>query len=186
MDPIVSEVRSKMQKALEVLGHDFATVRTGKASPSLIENIVINAYGGTQPLRVMELSTIHVQDAGTLVITPFDKSIISEIEKGITNANVGLNPIVDGEILRINLPPLTEERRLELIKLIKQKSENGKVMIRQIRHEGMEDAKKKAENDNISEDEVIRIEKEIQKAADEFVEKIEKLLSEKEKELMTL
>lgn len=186
MDPIVSGVRSKMQKAIEVMQQDFATVRTGKASPSLVENIIINAYGGTQALRVMELAIIHVQDNNTLVITPFDKSIINEIEKGITNANVGLNPIVDGDILRINLPPLTEERRLELIKLIKQKSENGKIMLRQIRHEGMEDAKKKAAADNISEDEITRIEKEVQKAVDEFIGKIDSLLSEKEKELMTL
>lgn len=175
-----------MQKALDVLREDFATVRTGKASPTLVENIVINAYGGTQPLKVLELATIHVQDNSTLVISPFDKSIIAEIEKGISNANVGLNPIVDGEILRINLPPLTEERRSELVKLIKQKAEQGKVMLRQIRHEGMEDVKKRAAEAGHSEDEVTRVEKEIQKVTDDFSEKIDTLMDEKEKELMTL
>src|SRR5690349_10037011 len=143
MEDIVTQVRRKMQRAIDVLREDFATVRTGKASPTLVENIVIPAYGGTQPLKVLELATIHVQDNATLVIQPFDRSIISEIEKGISAANVGLNPIVDGDILRINLPPLTEERRQEFVKLIKQKSESGKVMLRQARHDGMEDAKKR-------------------------------------------
>lgn len=186
MDPLVSQVKSKMQKALEVLHQDFATVRTGKASPSLVENMIINAYGGTQQLRVLELATIHVQDVNTLIISPFDKSIMGEIERGISNADVGLNPIVDGDVIRINLPPLTEERRGELIKLIKQKAEQGKVMIRQARHEGMEEAKRKAEGKNISEDEVIRMEREIQKATDEMTSNIDNLVVAKEKELMTL
>lgn len=186
MENIVSEVRSRMQRAIDVLRQDFATVRTGKASPALVENIVINAYGGTQPLRVLELATIHVQDNNTLVITPFDRSIIAEIEKGISGANVGLNPIVDGELLRINLPPLTEERRAEFVKLIKQKTESGKVILRQIRHEGMEDVKRAAKAAGHSEDEVERIEKEIQKATDDFTEKMDDITREKEKELMTL
>ena len=184
MENIVSNVRQKMQKAISVLREDFATVRTGKASPTLVENIVINAYGGTSPLKVLELCTIHVEGNSTIVINPFDKSIIQEIERGIAGANVGLNPIVDADILRINLPPLTEERRAELVKLIKQKTESGKVMIRQIRHEGMEEAKKGS--GDFSEDEVERVEKEIQKLTDEFTENIDKLLDEKEKELMTL
>jgi ribosome recycling factor len=186
MENIVTQVRGKMQRAIDALREDFATVRTGKASPTLIENIVIPAYGGTQPLKVLELATIHVQDNTTLVISPFDKSITAEIEKGIASANVGLNPIVDGEILRISLPPLTEERRSELVKLIKQKAESGKVIIRQIRHEGMEDAKKGAKDAGHSEDEVTRIEKDIQQATDDFSEKIDQLALEKEKELMTL
>lgn len=186
MDNIISEVRQKMQKAQDILKDDFATVRTGKASPSLVENIVVSVYGGTQALRVLELATIHVENNSTIVINPFDKSILAEIEKGIANANVGLNPIVDRDFLRINLPPLTEERRLELVKLIKQKTEQGKVMLRQVRHEGMEDAKKHAEDQGISEDEVTHVEKEIQKLTDDFTKKIETLSSEKEKELMTL
>src|SRR4029079_15387661 len=100
MENIVTSVKTTMQKALDVLREDFSTVRTGKASPSLVENIVISTYGGTQALEVLELATIHVQDNATLVIAPFDKSIIADIEKGISGANVGLNPIVDGEILR--------------------------------------------------------------------------------------
>ncbi len=186
MEDIILQVKNRMQRAIDVLREDFATVRTGKASPTLVENIVIQAYGGTQPLKVLELATIHIQDNNTLVIAPFDKSITAEIEKGISSANVGLNPIVDGDILRINLPPLTEERRAEFVKLIKQKSESGKVVLRQVRHEGIEDAKKFAKNESISEDEVKRIEHEIQKLTDDFTGKIDTVLAEKERELMTL
>ena len=186
MEDILKEVGNKMQKALHILHEDFATVRTGKASPSLVENIVIPAYGGTQPLKVLELATIHAQDNNTLVIAPFDRSIVAEIEKGISGANVGLNPIVDGEILRINLPPLTEERREEMVKLIKQKSEAGKVSLRQIRHEGMEDIKKHATDAGQSEDDITFYEKEIQKLTDDYSKKIDIMLDEKEKELMTL
>lgn len=183
MESILAEVRNKMQKALDVMHQDFATVRTGKASPSLVENIVIKAYGGTQPLRVMELSTIHAQDVQTLVITPFDHSIIGEIEHGIADAQVGLNPIVDGNFIRINLPPLSEERRLEFVKLIKQKVESGKVMIRQARRDGM-DMAKKLEKQALSEDEVVHTEKEIQKLTDEFTQKMDTLAAQKEEELM--
>lgn len=182
---IVQEARSRMQKAFDILLSDFATVRTGKASPTLVENININAYGGSTRLKVLELASIHVQLPSTLVITPFDKTIISDIQKGISDANVGLNPIVDGDILRINLPPLTEERRKEFVKLIHQKAENARVMIRQIRHEAMENIKKKG-SENISEDEIIRLEKNIQKATDEYMQKLDVLKDEKETELMRL
>lgn len=183
MDTITPQVKQKMQRSLDSVHADFATVRTGKASPALVENIVIKAYGGTQPLRVMELASIHASDTKTLIITPFDHSIIGEIEHGISDAKVGLNPIVDGDYVRINLPPLSEERRLEFVKLIKQKGEGGKVIIRQIRHDGMEQAKK-MENKEISEDEVIRIEKEVQKITDHFIEEIDLLAKQKEEELM--
>lgn len=186
MDEVRTLVSNQMQKAYEVLRSDFATVRTGKANSSLVENIVIPAYGSTQRLKVLELATIHVQDPQTLVITPFDQSIIGDIERGIASEKVGLNPIVDGTIVRITLPPLTEERRLEFVKLINQKSENGRIMIRQIRHEGMFNVKKKSEGKSVSEDEVIRTEKEIQKLTDEFIGKIDKLQHEKEQELMKI
>lgn len=186
MDPILSSTRRRMQEAFDLLRQDFQTVRTGKASPTLIENIEIAAYGGTQKLRVLELATIHVQDAHTLVIQPFDQSVIGEIEKGIAAANIGLNPVVDESILRISLPPLTEERRHEFVKMISQKAENGKIMVRQVRHDGMNDVKKRGEHGDLSEDEVTRLEKEIQKLTDDFIEKIDQLRDEKEKELMKM
>ncbi len=183
MDIITPEVKQKMQKALDSVRMDFATVRTGKASPSLVENIVIKAYGGATPLRVMELATIHVQDAHTLILTPFDHSVIGEIEHGIQDAKIGINPIIDGNFLRINLPPLSEDRRREFVKMVKQKGEQGKVMIRQIRHDGMEDAKK-LEKQEVSEDEIIRVEKEIQRLTDHFIKEIDDLAAQKEEELM--
>jgi len=183
MDPIASQTKDKMQKAYDVMLQDFSTVRTGRANPALVENIVINAYGGTERLKVMELATISIQDQ-TIVITPYDQSIMGEIQKGISDANVGLSPVVSSNIIRINLPPLTEERRKELIKVVSQKAESGKVMMRQIRHEAMDEIKKK--EGEVSEDEVERLEKEVQRLTDDFIEKIETLKKEKEEELMRL
>lgn len=184
MDSVINNTKKRMNDALKMLHEDFMTVRTGKASPTLIENIVISAYGGTAKLRVMELATIMASDPQTLIITPFDSSVTSEIERGIADAKVGLNPIVDGKLLRINLPPLTEERRLEFVKLVSQKAEQGKIMIRQARHDGMSDIKKGSEE--LSEDEITRYEKDIQKLTDEYIDKIEQMKKEKEEELMRM
>lgn len=185
MDSILSNTKSQMQKSFEALASDFATIRTGKPTPSLVENVHISAYGGTQHFRLLELASIHIQVPSTIVINPFDKSIIGEIERGIAEAKIGLSAIIDGDILRINLPPLTEERRKEFVKVAAQKAENGKVMIRQARHDAMEQVKKQADS-SVSEDEVERLEKEIQKATDSYIEKIDQLRAEKEKELMQL
>lgn len=184
MDGIVKDAEGRMQKAFEVLRDDFATVRTGKANPAIIENVVINAYGGTTPLKVLELATIGTLDPQTIVITPFDQSVIGEIETGISNAQLGFNPVVDGSVIRISIPPLTEERRLEFVKVIHQKAENGRIMIRQVRHEAMEDIEK--QKDEVSEDEIERYKKEIQKLTDDFMKKIDTLRDEKEADLMKL
>ncbi len=184
MDPILSEVKVKMQKAFEVMASDFASVRSGKANAGLVENIVISAYGGSTKLKLIELATIHVQDLHTILITPFDRSVLGEIQKGISDSNTGLSAVADSENIRINIPPLTEERRREFVKLVHQKAENGKVMIRQIRQEAMNDAKRAGEA--MSEDEVSRVEKEIQKLTDEYMGKIETLAKEKEEELMRI
>lgn len=180
---ILNNTKQKMQKAVEVLQQDFATVRSGKANPSMVENVMIEAYEGTH-MRVMELATVSAQDAHTLIISPYDKSVMSKIQRGIEDAELGMSPAAAGEVIRIVLPPLTEERRKEFVKLVNQKAEHGKVMIRQIRHESMEEIKKGA--DTSSEDEVARLEKEVQKLTDEFIGKIDSMRSEKEKELMTI
>lgn len=173
-------LKEKMRKVLEVLRADLATVRVGRATPSLVENIVINAYGGAQKLRVLELATIGTSDSQTLLITPFDASIIGEIQKGIQEANVGLTPTIDGNVIRISIPPLSEERRAELIKLMHQKLEGGRIMIRQVRHEVMIEIKKQF---NSEEDEMMRLEKEIQRSTDEIVGEIEVMGKKKEEEL---
>ena len=186
MDQLIQNARLKMNKILDVLRTDLSTVRTGRAGPSLVENIVINAYGGTQNLRVMELATIGSSDPQTLVITPFDSSIISEIQKGIAQAHVGLNPVIDGQLIRISIPGLSEERRQELIHLMKQKLENGRIMVRQVRHEAMYEIKKQKDQKTISEDEADRSEKEVQKLTDELIEDIEGMGRKKEEELLQI
>ena len=129
MDTIVQELKEKVNKVLDVLKTDLGTIRTGRAAPSLVENIVVTVYQGTTKLRVMEVATVGASDASTLQITPFDQSIINEIQKGIQDANTGLNPVVDGHVIRISIQPLSQERREELIKLMKHKLENGRIMM---------------------------------------------------------
>ncbi len=186
MNDITAQTREKMQKVLEVLHSDLATIRTGRAAPSLIENIVISAYGGTARLKIIELATIAAIDTQTLTITPFDGSIIGEIQKGIIESGSGLNPVIDGPLIRISIPMLSEERRQELIKMMKQKLENGNIMMRQVRHEAMDEVKKKSENKEIGEDEVERLEKEIQKATDDATAQITEMGKKKEEELMQI
>jgi ribosome recycling factor len=181
---LVQNARGSMAKVLEVLKQDIATVRTGRAAPSLVENIVVSVYGGTTKMRVMEIATISATDPHTLVITPYDNSILGEIQKGIQDANIGLNPSTDGQVIRLSIPPLSEERRQELIKLMHQKLENGRVMVRQSRHDGMSEIKKQA--GDLSEDDVARLEKEMQKATDDFIEEIDSIGKRKEEELLQI
>jgi ribosome recycling factor len=177
---LISKTKEQMLKALEILSSEISTIRTGKAAPSLIENISVSVYSGTAKLKVMELATITSTDPQTLVLTPFDASIIEEIRKGILDSGSGLNPASDGQVLRISIPPLSEERRQELIHMMHQKLEQGHVMIRQLRHDAMNDLKK----EDLPEDENSRMEKEIQKLTDEFTSQIDSLGKKKEEELM--
>lgn len=183
MDPVLTTTKQKLQKVLDVLRDDIATIRTGRAMPSLVENITIMAYGGSAKLKVMELATIGAPDNQTIVISPFDVSTVHEIQKGIESSNVGLNPIIDGTVLRISIPPLSLERRQELIKAMKQKLENGRIMVRQVRHEMIDDMKKDYEG---REDDIARLEKEVQKAVDETIETIEEWGKQKEQELLQI
>lgn len=182
---LLNESKQKMQKALDVLKNDLATVRTGRAAPSLVENISVSVYAGSARMRVMEVATITSSDPQTLLITPFDGSIIGEIQKGLMEANIGLTPTIDGQNIRISIPQLSEERRKELIHLMKQKLENGRIMIRQMRQDAMQEIKKQKDN-GISEDEVERLEKEVQKATDKAIEEIDIMGKKKEEELMQL
>jgi len=179
-------VRQNMQKVVDVIKVDLSTVRTGRASPSLVENVVIHAYGGTQNLKIIELAQIAAQDSQTIVITPYDQSIIGEIQKGLMEGNIGLNPIVDGKIIRISIPPLTEERRQQLVALVNQKLEGGKVQIRQVRHEAINEYKKQLNDKTLSEDEMFHAEKEIQKLTDETIAELDLLGKKKEEELMVI
>lgn len=181
---LTQELHENITKVLDVLKQDLGTIRTGRANPGLVENIVVSAYGGTAKLRVMELATVGVTDAQTVVITPFDASIIGDIQKGIQDSGAGLNPSSDGHVLRINIPPLSQERREELSKLMKHKLENGRIMVRQVRHEAMEGIKKAHTDKEISDDDKERQEKEVQRIIDETMKTIDELGATKEAELM--
>jgi ribosome recycling factor len=183
MDPFVATTKKRIDKVLDILKTDLATIRTGRATPSLVENIVINAYGGSAKLKVMELATIGTTDNQTLVVTPFDLATIHEIQKGIEGANVGFYPAVDGHVLRISIPPLSQDRRQELIKAMKHKLENGKVMVRQVRHDAMETIKKEHEG---VEDDIKRLEKDVQRLVDETITEIDAIGKQKEAELLQI
>lgn len=187
MDPnFVNDFKQKMIKVLDVLKGDLATVRTGRAAPSLVENLVISVYAGSAKMKIMELATVVASDPQTLVITPFDKSILEEIQKGLMEANTGLTPSNDGNVIRISIPPLTQERRDQLIKLMHQKLENGRIMVRQVRHDAMQEVKKHENESGISEDEVTRIEKEVQNLTDTSIGDIDGMGKKKEEELQQL
>ncbi len=178
-----NELKMKMQKAISVIREDLGTIRTGRATPALVENVIISAYENTQKLKVKELATITTDGPRMIIIAPFDPSVIRDVERGINSANLGFTGAVDGNIIRINIPPLTADRRDEYIKLAHTKIEGGRVMIRQIRHDVMSDVKRQFEDKLISEDDRKRIEKEIQLLTDEMMAEIEALKTKKENEL---
>lgn len=176
--------RERMRKVFEITKTDLATIHSGRATPALVEHLSICAYGGSQRLKLTELTTITTMDARTLVISPYDPSVTREIEKGILEANVGLTPIVDGDIIRITIPPLSEERRREYIKLARTKLEGGRIMVRQSRAEAMRELKKAQEDKAIDEDERKHGEKMIQELTDEMIAEIDALGERKEAELL--
>jgi ribosome recycling factor len=180
IDALLAQTRDRMKKAFEVTQTDLSSVRSGRATPALVENIVIAAYGGSQKLRILEMATITTMDAKTLVISPWDPSVIGDLEKGILEANIGLTPVIDGELIRMSIPPLSEERRQEYIKLARAKLESGRIMIRQIRHEAMRDLR----TSNIAEDERKHGEKKVQELTDEMIAEIDVLGDRKEQELL--
>jgi ribosome recycling factor len=184
IESILHAAREKMKKALDVTRTDLTSIRSGRATPALVENILIVAYGGTQRLRVQEMATITTMDSKTLIISPYDPSTITEIEKGIMSGSSGLTPVVDREIIRITIPMLSEERRLEYIKLAKAKLEGGRVMVRQVRGDAMRELKKAQEAKTISEDERKHGERLVQELTDEMVAEIDTLGKKKETELL--
>ena len=177
---ILLDMQDKMDKALDNLDKRFTTVRAGRANPSSLDGVMVEYYGSMTPLK--QLATISVPEARQLLIKPFDKSSLGAIEKGILSANLGYNPGNDGETIRIVIPELTEDRRRELVKQVKAISEEAKVSIRNIRHDGMEDVKKC----ELPEDQEKGLEKDIQDLVNEYNKKIENALKEKEQELLTV
>ena len=179
-DMIMLELGEKMEKALQNLEKRFATVRAGRANPSSLDGVMVEYYGSMTPLK--QLATLSVPEARQLLIKPFDRGSLKNIEKAILTSNLGYNPGNDGETIRIIIPELTEERRKELVKQVKAISEEGKVAIRNIRREAMDDIEKL----ELSEDEEKGIEKDIQDIVNEYNKKVEAKLKEKEQELLTV
>lgn len=183
-DTILNQTRDRMKKAIEVTTTDISSIRSGRATSALVDHIIIGAYEGSQRLKIMELATITTMDAKTIVISPYDPSIVEEIAKGIEATNTGLTPVVDGEIIRITIPPLSQERRAEYIKLARAKIEGGRIMVRQVRADAMRQVKKLMESKEISQDDQTHAEKKIQELTDEMVADLDGLLERKEMELM--
>lgn len=179
---IIKETSEKMAKAVDVVRHELVTIRTGRATPALIEGIKVDYYGTPTPLK--QVATIGTPEPTLLTVQPWEKNLIQPIEKAILNANLGLNPQNDGSIIRVPIPPLNEERRREYVKLTRKYGEQGKVAIRNVRRDANDNLKKLEKDKKISEDERKWGEEEVQKLTDKFTAEIDKLLEQKEKEIM--
>ncbi len=181
-----NEINDKIRKTFEFVKNEISTIRTGKASPSLVENIFIETYGGTAKLKMSELATIMTEGPSGILISPFDQSIIKDIEKGILSSPLGLTPRVDGKNIHIKLPAITEDQRKQFLKIINQKIEEGKVRLRGARDESRKKTKTESEAKNITEDQKFRIEKEIDKIIQNGNDQLEEIRVKKEKELMEI
>lgn len=178
----MQNTETKMNKAIDSLMNDYASIRAGRANPAILDKITIEYYGAQTPLA--QVGTISVPEARSLVIQPWDATVLKEIEKAILASDLGLTPNNDGKVIRLNFPPLTEERRKELCKSISKRGEEAKVAVRNIRRDSLEAYKKQKKNNEITEDDLKDIEDKIQKLTDKFVKKIEEITSDKEKEIM--
>lgn len=176
------ELTIKMDKALAVLEKDLAGLRAGRASVNLLDPVVIEVYGSKMPLS--QVGTVSAPDAKTLTVQVWDKEIVKKVEKAIVEANLGLNPASDGQLIRINLPPISEERRKELVKISHKYGENTKIALRNIRRDAMDLVKKNEKDGDISEDDGRRYSDEIQKITDKYIEKTEGMITTREKEIM--
>lgn len=182
--PILTEAKEKMHKAVEHCRHELNTLHTGKASPAMVENVMVEAYGS--PMRLMEVAAITTPDARTISIQPWDKSVLQNVEKAIQKENLGLNPVVKGTVIICPIPELSKERRAELSKMAHGMGEQAKIGVRAARHDAMDAVKELDKKKEISEDERTRLEKDVQKLTDTAVGEIDSAVQAKEKDLMTM
>ncbi|MDY7020407.1 MAG: ribosome recycling factor [Cyanobacteriota bacterium] len=180
----LAEVESSMKKAVESTQRSFNTIRTGRANSSLLDRVVVEYYGAPTPLK--SLATISTPDASTITIQPFDRNTLDLIEKAISLSDVGLTPSNDGAIIRLNIPPLTSERRQEFAKLASKYAEEGKVSVRNVRRDAVDSVRKQEKSKEISEDEARDLQDQVQKLTDKYTAKIEELLAAKEKDITTV
>ena len=177
---ILRSAEDKMQSSLLHLENELLNIRAGKANPNMLKSVMVDYYGN--PTAIGQLANINTPDSKSLIVQPWDKSILQEIEKGIINANLGFNPMNNGDTIIVSIPPLTEERRKELVKIVRNESENSKISIRNIRKDSNHEIKKT----DVSDDEKKNYEIDIQKLTDNFITKIDSILKVKEKEIMTV
>ena len=177
---ILKSAEDKMQSSLLHLENELLNIRAGKANPNMLKSVMVDYYGN--PTAIGQLANINTPDSKSLIVQPWDKSILQEIEKGIINANLGFNPMNNGDTIIVSIPPLTEERRKELVKIVRNESENSKISIRNIRKDSNHEIKKT----DVSDDEKKNYEIDIQKLTDNFITKIDSVLKVKEKEIMTV
>lgn len=178
---IIHDVETKMKKTVEATQREFSAIRTGRASVGLVDGIRVECYDAATPLK--QLGTITTPDARSILITPWDKSILADIEKAILKSEIGIMPVNDGKALRLSIPPLTDERKAELDKIIKKIAEDGRVSIRTSRHSAVEHAKKAEKEKVLTEDERFHTQEEVQKLTDKYIKEIDAILAAKEKEI---
>jgi ribosome recycling factor len=182
LENIYKQTKEKMQKTTDLLALELSKIRTSRASPAILEEIKVNYYNTQVPLK--QIASVQVSDPKTLIVQPWDRTVISEIEKAILKAEIGLNPIVEANFLRVPIPPLSEERRRELVKLCHKLTEDAKVAIRNIRRDSNEQIKKLEKDKEISKDDAERATKKIQELTDEYIKTVDELFSKKEKEIL--
>ncbi len=181
---VKKNTEQKMQKSIETLKANLAKVRTGRAHPGMLDHIQVDYYG--TPTHITQVANVTLLDARTLGVQPWEKKMIAVVEKAIRESDLGLNPSTQGDLIRVPTPPLTEERRKEMVKLVKSEAEDGKIAIRNIRRDANEALKKLLKDKTISEDDERRSQDDVQKLTDKFVAEIDKLVTEKEKEILTV
>ncbi len=181
---MLDDLKDNMQKSVESTQRSFNTIRTGRANPAILNRVTVDYYGTETPLN--QLANITTPEATVIMIQPYDKGSMGQIEKAIQMSDVGLTPNNDGNVIRLNIPPLTNERRKELVKLASKMAEEGKVAMRNIRRDAIDDVRKQEKSSDISEDESRGLQDDIQKVTDEFTKKIDELLAAKEKDIMTV
>lgn len=184
IDDIRKKAEERMGKSIEALKHELAKIRTGRAHPSLLDHITVSYYGNDVPLS--QTANVTIEDARTLAVTPWERTMIQAIEKAIMSSDLGLNPNTAGTVIRVPMPPLTEERRKDLIKVVRHEGENSRVAVRNIRRDANTDLKNAVKDKLISEDEERRGQELIQKLTDQFVKEVDTLLETKEKDLMAI
>ena len=182
--PTLKQTEEAMQAALDALRREFASVRTGKATPALLDTVRVEAYGAKMPLN--QVASIATPDPTLLVVTPFDKSLIADIERAIMTADLGFNPANDGNVVRVPIPPLNEERRKEFVRLLHKMAEEGRVSLRHARHKANDEIKAQIKDHEIGEDDGHRMIDQVQKLTDTYNGKIEELLEHKEKEVLEI